>query len=346
MKRIALAVIGVGALAAPALAQEGLETQCAAIGQAQAREVCSTVAQAVESAQPQLGILLAGGNPTLGTASTGGVRLGVLPRVSGGLRINAVQVKVPNILEEDSGVEDDRSFFAPALGANVSIGLSPGMSLAPTIGGFGAIDLLGSATWIPTSLVDVEGVEDGTENISWGAGVRVGIIRESFLTPGISVSAMYRRLGTFRYGEVCPAGTLDAGGGIVTCTGSGDEGEFAFDLTNWSGRAAVSKRLLGLGLTAGVGYDRFTSEGELAFRGEPIGVVSGTRRIYRFEDLELESDRWSAFLDGSFTLLIATLTAEIGWMQGSDPIEGFPSTSDFDPKEGTFFGSLGLRLSL
>jgi hypothetical protein len=345
MKRMVFAVAVAVVAAAPALAQDGLETRCATIGQAQAREACSTVAQAVESAQPQLGILLAGGNPTLGTASTGGVRLGVLPRVSGGIRINAVQVKVPNILEEDSGVEDEQSFLVPALGANVSIGLSPGMSLAPTIGGFGAIDLLGSATWIPTNLVDVDGIEDGTENISWGAGVRVGIIRESFLTPGISVSAMYRRLGTFRYGDVCPSGPVDAGG-IVTCTGSGDEGEFAFDLTNWSGRAAVSKRLLGLGLTAGVGYDRFTSEGELAFRGEPIGVISGTRRIYRFEDLELESDRWSAFLDGSFTLLLATLTAEIGWMQGSDPIEGFPSTSDFDPKEGTFFGSLGLRLSL
>ena len=345
MKRISFAVAAVVLAAAPAAAQDGLETRCAAIGQAQAREVCSTVAQAVESAQPQLGILLAGGNPTLGTASTGGVRLGVLPRVSGGLRINAVQVKVPNILEEDAGVEDDRSFFAPALGANVSIGLSPGMSLAPTIGGFGANDLLGSATWIPTNLVDVEGIEDGSENISWGAGVRVGIIRESFLTPGVSVSAMYRRLGTFRYGDVCPAGQVDAGG-VVTCTGSGDEGEFAFDLTNWSGRAAVSKRLLGLGLTAGVGYDRFTSDGEFAFRGEPIGVVPGTRRIYRFEDLEVESDRWSAFLDGSFTLLLATLTAEVGWMQGDDPIAGFPSASDFDPKEGTFFGSLGLRLTL
>lgn len=345
MKRITVAVIGVaGAMAAPAFAQEGLETRCAAIGQAQAREVCATVAQAVESAQPQLGILLAGGNPTLGTASTGGVRLGVLPRVSGSVRINAVQVKVPNILEDDGG-DDDRSFFAPALGANLSIGLMPGVSLAPTIGGFGAIDLLASATWIPTNLVDVEGVEDGTENISWGAGVRVGIIRESFLTPGISVSAMYRRLGTFRYGDVCPAGTVDAGG-VAACTGSGDEGEFAFDLANWSGRAAISKRLLGVGLTAGVGYDRFTSDGELAFRGEPIGVVPGTRRVYRFEDLEVESGRWSAFLDGSFTLLLATLTAEIGWMQGDDPIDGFPSTSDFDPGEGTFFGSLGLRLSL
>ena len=53
----------------------------------------------------------------------------------------------------------------------------------------------------------------------------------------------------------------------------------------------------------------------------PSGV--STEEIYRFNNVKVDNDRWSAFLDASFTLLIGSLVAEVGWMQGSDPIEGF-----------------------
>ena len=39
------------------------------------------------------------------------------------------------------------------------------------------------------------------------------------------------------------------------------------------GRAAIGKRLLGLGLTAGIGYDRFSSEVGYGFRA-PGGTVA------------------------------------------------------------------------
>ena len=342
IKQIAMAAAAC-AFAAPLAAQNDINTVCSTGIPVQAADECAVVAQAVDAAQPQLGILMAGGNPILGTASTGGVRLGLIPRVSFTARVNVVAARLPDIREELSGGEEVQEFAvpAPAVGANVSVGLTQGFSVAPMIGGFGAIDLLGSVSVLPLSLVE----DFGDNAFSWGAGARVGLIRESFVTPGVSVSLMYRDLGDVQFGEVCSGTEVPTAENRSTCSTSDDDfGEISFGLSNVSARAAVSKRLLGLGLTAGVGYDKFETDADFAFRapGPPVG----TEQVYRYNDIAVDNDRWSAFLDASFTVLVASLVAEVGWMQGADPIGGFPSTSDFDPGEGTWFGSLGARLSL
>jgi hypothetical protein len=341
MKKIAL-VAAAALAAAPLAAQGDIESICTSGVPLAAQDECAIVAQAVDAAQPQLGILMAGGNPTLGTASTGGVRLGLIPRVSLTGRINVVGARLPDIREVTDGQVDEFSVPAPAVGANLSVGLTQGFSVAPMIGGFGAIDLLGSVSVLPLSLL---GDEFGDNAFSWGAGARLGLIRESFVTPGVSVSLMYRSLGDVSIGEVCSGTEVPAGDNRTVCSTNDDDfGELEFGLDNWSARAAVSKRLLGFGLTAGVGYDRFETSADFAVRapGPPIGA----EQVYRFSDVAVDNDRWSAFLDASFTLLIGSLVAEVGWMQGSDPVENFPSTSDFDPNDGTWFGSLGARLSL
>lgn len=338
-KQIALAAAAL-LVAAPLQAQNDIGSVCSGVP-AQAQDECAIVAQAVDAAQPQLGILMAGGNPILGTASTGGVRLGLIPRVSLTGRVNVVGARLPDIRELDGNETEQFTVPAPAVGANLSIGLTQGFSLAPALGGFGAIDLLGSVSVLPLSLLD----DFGDNAFSWGAGARMGLVRESFVTPGVSVSLMYRNLGDVSFGEVCSGTEVPVADNRSTCTsGDDDFGEVRFGLSNWSGRAAVSKRLLGLGLTAGVGYDKFNTDASFGFRapGPPVGA----EQVYRFNDIAVDNDRWSAFLDASFTILVASLVGEVGWMQGSDPIRGFPSTSDFDPGEGTWFGSLGFRLSL
>jgi hypothetical protein len=352
MKRTLAAALAVAFAASSLAAQNDIDNVCSQrfSGNASLQSRCAAVAQAVDAAQPQLGILMAGGNPTLGTASTGGVRLGILPRISAGARVNVVFARLPDIREENSSDDDvgldEFSVPAPAVGANVSLGVFPGVSLAPMIGGFGAIDLLGSATILPVSLAGVEGLEKNP--VSWGAGARVGLLRESFITPGVSVSVMYRKMGELQFGEVCEGTEQPIPGQANTSACSapeGDFGEISFGLSNVSARAAVSKRLLGFGLTAGVGYDKFETDANLAFRGPPpMGFAP--QPIYRLDEVAVDNDRWSAFLDGSFTLLVGSIVAELGWMQGQEPITGFPERSDFDPKKGTFFGSIGARLSL
>ncbi|HEX5726270.1 MAG TPA: bifunctional diaminohydroxyphosphoribosylaminopyrimidine deaminase/5-amino-6-(5-phosphoribosylamino)uracil reductase RibD [Longimicrobiaceae bacterium] len=307
--------LAMAVVASPAFAQDGVAAACAGVPQGSPRDACITVAQALDAAQPQVGIALAGGNPELGTASTGGVRLGILPRVSLGLRGNVVATRLPGFLADElpsaENVPGGRMTFPlPAIGATASVGLFDGVSLAPTLGGFGALDLLGSATWLPVDLVDVEGF-DRAEGLSWGVGARLGLVRESFAAPGVAVSLMYRSLDEIRVGDVCPAG---AAGDL--CAGDGDPGEVAFDLANWSARATVGKRLLGLGLAAGVGLDRFESEGAFAFRGETVGTATRVRRV---EDLSFENDRWSAFANLSYGLLVGSVILEAGGCREARP---------------------------
>jgi hypothetical protein len=355
MKRIALSAALVAGSLAPLAAQGNLVDRCnqpPVSTNAAAQQNCYVVVQAAESGQPQLGILLAGGNPTIGTASTGGLRLGLVPRVSASVKLNVVGVSLPDIREFDpSGTvpEDELNVPVPAISGTVSVGVFPGVSLAPTLGGFGALDLLGTATYVPFDLAEDGTFDEASSTTAWGVGGRVGILRESLLTPGVSVSVMYRNLGEVAFGQVCTGEEVAVFGDTDprrACVGPDDLGEFHFDLRNWSTRAAVSKRLMGLGLTAGVGHDSFKSDGEVAFRSNqsvPCGTTTCTV-VYRFEDLELDNSRWSAFANASFTLFVASIGAEVGWMSGGDRVAGFPSTSDFDPKGGTLFGSVGLRI--
>jgi hypothetical protein len=337
---VAASVLGVSA----ARAQGSLSQQCAAAPSA-AQSTCFAIAQAAASAQPALGIALAGGNATLGTASTGGVHLGVIPRVSGTLRVNGVYVRLPDVLEKQSAtgttnpVNGKLRLVIPAVNATATVGVFPGISVAPTIGGVGAIDLVGSASMLPLGLAN--GFSGNP--VSWGGGVRVGLLRESFTMPGVSATVMYRRLPTVDLGDVCPSGSAGAAG-AETCAGGGNAGEAHFGLRDWSTRVAVSKRLLAIGLAAGVGYDRFRSDVAYAYRyNDPVTGVAQVRRA----TTTLSSRRVSAFADASLNLLIASATLEAGWMRGGDPIQGYDASSTgFDPKKGMPFASLGVRVGL
>lgn len=358
MKKVVLAGVLATLIAAPAAAQSNMAAPCdepEIRNHSQAYNLCVAVAQAVESAQPQLGILASGGNPTLGTASAGGMRFGFMPRVSASARVNLVFIRLPEILAQQAGesaqqLNERFGLPAPALGGAVSVGVFPGFSPLPLVGGIGAIDLLGSATWFPFKAFDLEGFGEDAPDLAWGVGARVGILRESFVMPGISASLMYRRLGQVSFGDVCPnpspGSTVRQRPGYTfehgSCSDPGDSGEFEFDLSSWSTRLAVSKRLLGFGLTAGVGHDRHSSG--LGYGVEVPGFLGG-RDFVRVTGLDLSSGRMNAFANASFTLLVATLALEAGWMQGSDPLPEFSGDSAFDPRSGTFFGSVGARLS-
>lgn len=352
MKRPFLLAFLAAFAAAPAHGQEGVSATCARSEiPNNFRSRCLIVAQAVQSAQPQLGVLITGGNPTPGSASAGGLRLGLLPRVSATGKVNLVLARVPDILESDGGGElaEEIGIPVPALSGTATIGLFPGLSLAPTLGGIGSVDLLAGATWLPIGALDTDGFAGDSDDLALGFGARVGLLRESFTVPGVSLSLMYHRLGSVRYGNVCESASVAGTGNDFergVCPGAGDPGEFAAAVNTWSARAVVGKRLLGLGLTAGLGYDRSDSEVDFGFRAAcaPVGPESC---YFRSRSVRVVNGRRNAFVNASFTALVATFSLEGGWMQGDEPIEGFPAdASDFDPEAGTFFGSLGIRLGL
>ena len=365
MRRRALRAIGgvcAAALlgwAAPAHAQDaGLVAPCLRSEvPAGARDYCVAVAQALTSAQPQVGMLLAGGNPLLGSASTAGLRLSRSPGASAVLKANFVEVRIPDVLDRDAAaaggaLSGERSVFAPSISGTLALNLTPGVDLAPTVGGIGSVDLLGSLGWVPLRALGVSAFRLEMDEFAYAIGARVGVLRESFTLPGASVSLLYRRFGEVGYGSVCrtPLGTtttteegyrFSAG----TCPGEGDPGELSLDLTNWSARGVLGKQLGRIGVAAGAGFDRFDSDVGLGFRAPAGGVPGVDGFAARASDLRVESDRWSFFGNASYTSLVTTFTLEAGWMRGGEAVAGFPAGGDFDPGRGTLFGSIGVRLA-
>jgi hypothetical protein len=321
MRAACITVLIAAAVALPARVQaQTLRAQCTAASRAQVQTFCEQVADGVLIIQPRLGLALSGGNPVPGTASTLGMRIGALPRVGIGLRVSAAQVDLPPVERVTSTA--DISFPLGGISADATVGLYQGMSLLPTVGGFGSVDLLASVGVMP--LPHGEGFDD-TAPVSWALGARVGILRESFTAPGVSVSAMYRRLGDLTYGSSALSDT--------------DAFFRMRDNSVTSIRAAVGKRVLGVGLTGGAGWDRYSSD-VLARVRDPEPLAPGN--LLELAAPGLSQSRTSLFGNISFTLLILNMAAEIGWQDGRDRIEG---ASDKLEKRG-LFGGLALRLTI
>lgn len=304
--------------------EDALVARCgvATVGAGQeAQRFCNLVAQAIEIAQPAVGLAATGGNPVPGTASTLGMRIGALPRFTIAVRTTGVFTELPQVL--DFRDRDEIDAFVPSLNADASIGIFSGFSPAPTVGGIGAIDALASLGVLP--LPGGDGFDDSPW--TWALGLRLGILRESFTLPGISVSAMYRRVGDFTLGD--PA--LRA-----------DDAFFDGGIGIWSLRAALGKRISFLGFTVGAGYDHYSSDVSFGF----VNPSATGPATFRLAIDDFENDRFMLFGNVSWTLLILHLVGEIGWQQGGDPTGVLPAGLNFDPEGGNFFGSLALRLSI
>ncbi|HEX6941201.1 MAG TPA: hypothetical protein VF158_17525 [Longimicrobiales bacterium] len=327
--RIAVVFVAAFAALAPADAsaqEDALVRRCAqatAVAGMEARRFCNLVAQAIEVAQPVVGLAATGGNPVPGTASTLGMRLGALPRFSVAGRATGVFAELPPAL--DIGDTDDIGIFVPSLNVDAAVGIFGGYSPAPTVGGVASLDGLASFGFLP-----LPGGDDGFDDSpwTWAAGLRLGILRESFTLPGISVTGMYRRIGDFTFGD--PQ--------LRT-----DDAFFDMSVGIWSLRGAVSKRILMLGLTLGAAYDHYSSDVDFGFN-DPADAAADPIRV-RLEDFE--NNRFALFGNVSWTLLILHLVGELGWQSGADQVGGiFPAGVHFDADDGRFFGSLALRLSI
>lgn len=308
-------------LALPAVAHsQTVREQCLLATRADVTAFCGNVADAITILQPRLGMAATGGNPVSGTASTLGMRIGSMPRMSLGLRVSAAEADLPPVERQSSN--DEVSFPVGSVSLDLSAGVFSGLNLLPTVGGFASLDLLASAGFMP--LPAGEGFDDSAP-FSWAVGARVGLLRESFTAPGISVSAMYRRLGDATYGSP----TLTDRDAYFTL-----EDQHVTSL-----RGTVGKRVLGFGLTGGAAWDRYSSD--VAGSVRDSDPVAGAFELPFAED-ELTQTRMSYFGNVSFTLLILNMAVELGWQEGGDAVE---DGSDLLSKRGVF-GGLAVRLAI
>ena len=150
-----------------------------------------------------IGVAIFGGNPVPGTASTLGMRIGSLPRMSLAFRVTAAPAGILPIEDRSSGAMDDALLLG--LTADGALGVLPGFSPLPTVGGVLSLDLLArlGVARLPTGA----GFDDGAV-LGWAVGARVGALRESFTLPGVSVTGTYGRLGRTAFGDP-DGGTTD-----------------------------------------------------------------------------------------------------------------------------------------
>lgn len=278
------------------------------------RSFCNQVVSTMGRLQPIVGVAFSGGNPVLGTGSALGSRFGV-PRFSVTGRVNLAVAEVPDLIDSNvrqlsaesltSQPLQSSSYPIPSIQVDVAVGLLDGFSVTPAIGGVGAIDLLGSVSFVPAVRAIL--LEDAV--VSIGGGARIGILEGGPVTPGVSISGMYRRLTDVEVGNMQ----------------QGDAAQFRADLSTWSGRAVVSKGLLMVDVAAGAGIDHYSGDVAIAWalecRVSECLAVNGNQPIIVAGDADgdLSTTAWNVFGNIGLNVGLLKVVGEVGYQRLTDP---------------------------
>jgi hypothetical protein len=285
---------------------------------------------------PQLGTAIAGGNTTLAQGgSLGGMTFGLVPKFAVGLRLNAVMGNIP-VLQQPTltgpgatsppaarNFTTETSFVGlPAV--DLAVGVFKGVPLGLT--NVGGVDLLLSAAYVPKLELDNITV-DPDKSLEFGYGVRVGLLQEGLLVPGVGFSYIIRKLPTTTI-----TGTAGTGGAATSVAIE----DLSLKANSW--RLTVSKSLLLFGLAAGVGQDKSSTETALRITPPSPAAPAGPFT------LKQDVTRLNYFADVSMNLLLVKLVGTIGMVSGGDIV----TYNRFDnaPDKSRMYGSVGIRVGL
>jgi hypothetical protein len=305
---------------APVLAQSGgvhdLAAACAQ-GRGEAATLrCADAALAAHAIQGGLGLLVAAGGAYPVSPSTAGHRLEGSPRivVDGGTTFGSF--RHPDLSGSDGGAAPDRRTMVWAGRITAGAGIFEGFSAAPTVGGIGSLDAV--ATLRVMALPSSRGISGSAA--SAGAGLRVGILRESFSLPGVTLTGMVHRLGTIRHGDLDDAGAQVTVGPRVT-----------------SLRLETGKDMLALGVTGGAGLDRISGEAE-------VSVVTEGGEVGSTSPVRLRQTRRYLFAGVNYTWLVTQLAGELAWSPGRELSTELQGTGPFQPGSSNLQGTLTFRI--
>lgn len=309
-------VLALSAVWAPALAaQSPAERAASCVSAGGDPALCAAGVVSARQVAGQIGLMAGPGSEIPGEGSTLGRRLGGMPRVAAWVRAGIHPFGVPAPVDPNG--PDDQSTWTPSVQAGLGLGVFDGFQLLPTVGGVLSLDVVGQASFLFLS----GGSDfDGHASVV-SVGGRVGLLRESFTLPGVSVSVVQRFSGVVGLGE----------------TTGGDAVELLTDPSVRSLRVTVSKDLFALGVLAGVGWDDIASD--TALRVSDGGAGSA------LSDGSLDASRKLYFVSVTKQLGVLTwMTVEGGWATGFDTLAGY--TGGFDPEGSTRFVSVSLLLKL
>lgn len=319
----------------PLAAQQGsVSSQCAA-ALFVARDACQKALDLYSFMAPQLGVSITGGNAVIGGAGT----LGGPGHFAIGVRANVIQGQLPRADGVQLDLTQPRSSnFAPRekLGglptADAAIGIFRGVNVGVT--NVGGIDALVSAFYVPDVGLEQVRVSTSGNALQLGYGVRVGVLQETSLVPGVSISYLRRDLP--RVDIHASIGTADS----VSVTGLKEK------TSAW--RLAASKGISLLGVTAGVGRDHYDSRADASAFVAPrsIGGIINVGFTGSVAQPSQELTRTNVFAGASLRLALVRLAAEVGRVSGGSIAAPFNSFGNRRADDTYTYGSFGLRVGI
>lgn len=319
------AALLVAVVPAAAAAQGGtVSSSCAAAGQT--ADACQVATDLFTLLVPQLGTAMAGGAATPGQFDAIGrtAGFGITVRATG-LRIDLPTVDgldvSPGAPQQRTIETEEQWGGAPAL--DLELGVFPGIPLGITR--VLAVDVIGTGYYLP----DLEG--DGVSltttggRFRLGGGVRVGLLQESMVVPGVAVSYMRRGLPTINV-----TGESSSGDSI-----SVNEAGFTAD----SYRITAGKGLGPLAVMVGAGRDTYDAEATIT------AVVREGLFTERLDPVRLSEniERWNYFAGLSLGLGPLRLAGEIGRTTGDD-LATFNSFTAGNAGRARTYGSVAVRI--
>jgi hypothetical protein len=327
--RIVSAVALVAASAGAAQAQNApAHAQCTGVS----ANACQQAVDLFTYVSPLLGTSIVGGNTTMGQGGSLGTRLGLIPHVSVGVRINAVFGGIPEFSQptpllpgatapspKPTTAIETTKLPIPMPAFDAAIGVFKGVPLA--LSNVGGVDLLLSATYVPKVDKDDISIEPETP-IQIGYGFRVGVLQESLVVPGIGFSWMKRDMPTTD---------------IVGTAGSASLAVNDFKLKTTAWRITASKSLILFGLALGYGQDSYDAGASISATLPPTG--STTPFVLDPEPVK----RSNLFADLSLNLPFIKIVGTGGMVKGGD----IPTYYDYDKEADAqrLYGSVGIRFT-
>ena len=323
----AIGAVAIGLVSAPVSAQSAATSACpAGLPGSPAQVTQDACQQAVDLftyMAPQLGAAIAGGNATLGQGGT----LGGLGHFSLGLRANVVQGSLPQVDQFQQSVtgaqrstlptKDNQPLPMPV--ADAAFGIFRGFPAGVT--NVLGVDLLVNVAYIPEVNQNNLSVKTPNGSLKFGYGARLGIVQESVVMPGVSVSYLKRDL---------PTVTLDG------ATNNADLSVRNLNVGTSAYRLVASKHFIVFGLAAGVGRDTY----------DESALVQGTVQSQSSQQVSLSQSltRTNIFADLSMNLPIVKLIVEVGQVSGGN-VQTYNSFAGKDANASRLYGSAGLRFA-
>lgn len=334
----AVIAVACGASVAP-LAAQNPDPQCFA--RIQGGDACQRAVDLFSYMTPQLGTLIAGGNATLGQTSV----LGGLGHFAIGVRANVTRdFYVPTLdgQDLDTGPVRHGSFQTDRFPAGFpvldgALGIFGGVPLGVTR--VGGVDALVNLFYIPEQVLP-DGSDDGdlavrlpSGGYEIGWGVRVGLLGETPIVPGVSLTYIRRGLPTLDLELNSLAETTSPGSGIRDSLAIR-----GLSLRTSSWRIVAGKKLAILSIAAGYGKDRYSGESTVSyFVADDDGTsVNGSL------DFESTTTASNMFVDVTLNLGGLHLVGEIGRVKRS----GVSTYNAFDaPGDGSVgYAAVGIRI--